>query len=94
MVLEHLFVGEIMRACWKRSLSRIEMLKSQVDASGYDIVLESGEVIRHIQLKASHVGSHTPQVPIKIELAKKPERMHHLDVLRVPFITPPEEAGY
>ena len=47
MVLEHLFVGEIMRHCWQCHLPRIEMLKSQVDASGYDIVLESGGVKRH-----------------------------------------------
>jgi hypothetical protein len=61
-----------MRHGWQHSLARIEMLKSQVDASGYDIVLDSGGVMRHIQLKASHVGSHTPHVPINIELSRKP----------------------
>lgn len=72
MVLEHLFAGEVMRICWQRSRLRIEMLKSQVDASGYDIVLESGGVMRHIQLKSSHLSSHTARVPINIELTKKP----------------------
>jgi hypothetical protein len=72
MVLEHLLVGEIMRFAWRRHLPRIEMLKSQVDASGYDIVLESGGIMRHIQLKASHANAATLTVPINIELASKP----------------------
>jgi len=72
MVLEHLFVGEVMRHCWHNQLRRIEMLKSQVDNSGYDIVLESNAIMRHIQLKSSHIGAATPGVGINKELAKKP----------------------
>jgi hypothetical protein len=72
MVLEHLFVGEVMRYCWLNHLPRIEMLKSQVDNSGYDIVLEANSIMRHIQLKASHVGAATPGVGINIELGNKP----------------------
>lgn len=72
MVLEHLFVGEVMRYCWHNQLPRIEMLKSQVDNSGYDIVLESNAIMRHIQLKASHIGAATPGVGINVALAKKP----------------------
>jgi hypothetical protein len=72
MVLEHLFVGEIMRHCWTNGLPGIEMLKSQVDNSGYDIVLETNSVMRHIQLKASHVGAATPAVNVNSELSKKP----------------------
>jgi hypothetical protein len=72
MVLEHLFVGEVMRYCWRNGLPRIEMLKSQVDNSGFDIVLEAHGVMRHIQLKSSHVGAATAGVGINIELAKKP----------------------
>jgi hypothetical protein len=72
MVLEHLFVGEVMRYCWRAGLPRIEMLKSQVDNSGYDIVLEAHGVMRHIQLKSSHVDAATAVVGINIELANKP----------------------
>lgn len=72
MVLEHLFVGEVMRYCWRNHLPRIEMLKSQVDNSGYDIVLEAKSIMRHIQLKSSHVGAATPGVNINVELANKP----------------------
>jgi len=48
------------------------MLKSQVDNSGYDIVLESNAIMRHIQLKSSHAGAATPSVGINVELANKP----------------------
>jgi hypothetical protein len=48
------------------------MLKSQVDNSGYGIVLEANAIMRHIQLKASHVGAATPGVGINVELANKP----------------------
>lgn len=72
MVLEHLFVGEVMKHGWRNELPRIEMLKSQVDNSGYDLVLETNSIMRHIQLKASHVGAATPKVAINTELEKKP----------------------
>jgi len=72
MVLEHLFVGEVMRYCWLHGLPHIEMLKSQVDNSGYDIVLEASSVMRHVQLKASHAAATTPGVNINVALAKKP----------------------
>lgn len=48
------------------------MLKSQVDNSGYDVVLEANAIMRHVQLKTSHVGAATPGVNINVELANKP----------------------
>ncbi len=72
MVLEHLFVGEVMRYRWRNQLPHIEMLKSQVDNSGYDIVLEANAVMRHIQLKTSHVGSAAARVNVNKDLALKP----------------------
>ncbi len=71
-VLEHLFIGEVMTYCWRERLPRIEILKSQVDNAGYDIVLEANEIMRHIQLKSSHLGAATPRVNINVELARKP----------------------
>lgn len=71
MVLEHLFVGEVLKHCWQHNLPRIELLKSQVDNSGYDIVLVADSVMRHIQLKASFEGAVTSRVTVNIGLAKK-----------------------
>jgi hypothetical protein len=68
MVLEQLFVGEVMRYSWQHHLPRIDILKSQVNNSGYDIVLEAHGIMRHIQLKPSHVGAAAPGVGINIEV--------------------------
>ena len=38
-LLEHLFAGEIMKRLWLRGDWRLEVLKPQVDDSGYDLVL-------------------------------------------------------
>ena len=57
MLIEHLFVGEVMRHVWVSGGKRLEILKPQVDDGGYDLVLETGSVLRHIQLKTSFEGS-------------------------------------
>ena len=57
MLLEQLFVGEVMRHLWRSGGKRFEILKPQVDNSGYDLVLENGSIVRHIQLKISFEGS-------------------------------------
>ncbi len=61
-----------MRHLWLRGFGRVELLKPQVDDSGYDLVLEANGIVRHVQLKASHHGAATPGVNIHLVLAKKP----------------------
>ena len=72
MLLEHLFAGAVMRHLWQNGVGRLEMLKPQVDDSGYDLVLEAHVIVRHIQLKASHNQAATQSVKINIALAEKP----------------------
>lgn len=71
-VLEHLFVGELLRCLWKRGLRDVEVLRSEVDRGGYDIVIECGGILRHIQLKASYAGAKTRDVKVNTNLALKP----------------------
>lgn len=71
-LLEHLFVGELMRHLWVNGGGRVEVLKLQVDDGGYDVVLEAASVVRHIQLKATFHGSRTQRFPINSALAAKP----------------------
>lgn len=71
MLLEHLFAGAVMRHLWLRGFTRLEMLKSHVDDSGYDLILEANSIVRHIQLKASHHGSATSRVNVNDALARK-----------------------
>lgn len=72
MLLEHLFAGEVMRHVWLLGVKRLEILKPQVDDGGYDIVLETSSVIRHIQLKATFNGSTVRRFNINTALAGKP----------------------
>jgi hypothetical protein len=72
MLVEHLFSGEVMRFLWLRGNIRMEVLKPQVDDGGYDLVLEANEIVRHVQLKASHSKASTDEVKVSLSLAKKP----------------------
>jgi hypothetical protein len=72
ILLEHLFVSAIMKHLWLRGITQFEVLKPQVDDSGYDLVLEANGVVRHVQLKSSAADSSTAEVPVSIKLASKP----------------------
>lgn len=72
ILIEHLFVGEIMRRLWIRGITQFEVLKPQVDDSGYDLVIEANGVVRHIQLKSSFHAAATGQVKASLKLALKP----------------------
>jgi hypothetical protein len=72
VLLEHLFVGEVMRHVWLFSgTKRLEVLKPQVDDGGYDLVLEASSVVRHVQLKATFEGSSVRRFNINANLAQK-----------------------
>ena len=71
-VLEHLFLGELLRCLWRRGIRDIEVLRAEVDRAGYDLVIEANGVLRHIQLKSSHLGAKTQKVGINTSLADKP----------------------
>lgn len=70
--LEHVFVGDCLRRLWAMGVWDAEVLKAEVDAAGYDIVMEVGGALRHIQLKASYNGSTVRQQTINAKLAGKP----------------------
>lgn len=71
-VLEHVFVGEVLRELWLRGLFQVEVLRAEVDGAGYDIVLESQSVVRHIQLKAARTGGRRSSVGVNVKLTSKP----------------------
>lgn len=71
-VLEHVFVGEVLRVLWRKGPVRAEVMKPQVDDGGYDLFIESNGVARYIQLKASFRGAKTARQKINAELSSKP----------------------
>ena len=56
-LVEHLFIGELLRRQWVSGAANVDILKPEVDISGYDVVVANGALRRHIQLKASIKGA-------------------------------------
>ena len=71
-VLEHLFVGDLLRCLWRLGRRDIELLRAEVDYAGYDLVLECNGCVRHVQLKSSHRKSAASAVNAHIGLLQKP----------------------
>ncbi len=71
-LIEHLFVGELLKFSWKAKCFGVEVSKPEVDRSGYDLIAEANGVLRHIQLKAAFRGSTTATHKLHISLATKP----------------------
>jgi hypothetical protein len=70
--LGHLFLGQLLTFMWCNGRRDIEVLKSEVDRGGYDLVLESNRIIRHVQLESSFRGSKVREVDISTKLLHKP----------------------
>jgi hypothetical protein len=70
--LGHIFLGQLLAFMWRNGGRDIEVLKSEVDRGGYDLVLESNGVIRHVQLKSSFRGSKVREVSVNTRLLSKP----------------------
>lgn len=71
-LVEHLFISELLKLSWHSDRCDLEVAKPEVDNAGYDLIAESQGVVRHIQLKASFVGSKTSKQNIHIRLGEKP----------------------
>src|SRR5258705_11348453 len=70
--LGHVFLGQLLTFMWQSGARDIEVLKSEVDRGGYDLVLESNGIIRHVQLKSSFRGSKVREVDVSTKLLRKP----------------------
>src|SRR3954470_13424612 len=70
--LGHIFLGQLLAFMWRHDRRDIEVLKSEVDRGGYDVVLEANGVIRHVQLKSSFSGSKVRDVDVSMKLLSKP----------------------
>lgn len=71
-LIEHLVIGELLKASWRSGNCSLEIARPEVDNHGYDIVAEDRGVIRHIQLKASRLGGRAASQTVNSALADKP----------------------
>jgi len=71
-VLEHRLIAELTTRLWLEGCRDFEVLRSEVDANGYDLVVEAKGVLRHIQLKSMRKGGKKQHVSVNMRLAAKP----------------------
>lgn len=71
-LVEHLFIADILQTAWLNGQNQIEISRAEIDNSGYDLILECNQKIRHIQLKCSAKDSKTTSQKVNIKLADKP----------------------
>ncbi len=71
-LIEHLFVGELLKLSWLNDSCSLEVAKPEVDNQGYDLIAESNHVVRHIQLKTSHRGAAAAKQKVHVALSNKP----------------------
>lgn len=71
-LVEHVFISEVLQEAWYRFGQTVEVLRSEVDASGFDVVFECNGILRHVQLKTSKADAKASGQKVNIALAKKP----------------------
>lgn len=70
-LVEHLLIGELLKCSWKDESFSLEVSKPEVDRRGYDLILEKGNVVRHVQLKTSKIGARASKQNLHVALAEK-----------------------
>jgi len=69
---EHLFISDILETAWLNGEIQIEIARAEIDNSGYDIILEAENIIRHVQLKSSNENATTAKQNVNVKLGEKP----------------------
>lgn len=70
-VVEHIFLAELSRSLLLDLGLPFEVLRSEFDAFGYDIVIEANGVLRHIQLKVTIAFGARAHVDVQVALSNK-----------------------
>ncbi len=68
--IEYVFLADLCKEMWRRKVN-MDVLRAHTDQSGYDLVLEVGPLVRHVQLKASYSGASTAKQNVNLQLAEK-----------------------
>lgn len=70
-ILEHRLVSDLAEIMLRRGVE-MDVMCSEFDAHGHDVVLEAAGVIRHIQLKAMVAGGKRRDVNVNVRLRSRP----------------------
>ncbi|SIN65686.1 hypothetical protein SAMN02745824_1534 [Parasphingorhabdus marina DSM 22363] len=71
-ILEHEFLAGIGKCLWNRGIHDFEVLHSEIDDNGYDLIIEACGKVRHIQLKSKITGGRRAQINVHNKLLDKP----------------------
>jgi hypothetical protein len=71
-LIEHVFLGELLRGLWRKNVRDLEVLRPEVDSGGYDLALEFRGLTRHMQLKSSFAGARRSEVTASVKLLERP----------------------
>lgn len=72
-VLGHALVAELSSVVWSRDpFSSLQIFNSEVDDSGFDIVLGLGNQLRYVQLKQAHEGKTPAHCSIRLSFSTLP----------------------
>src|SRR5258707_4414191 len=71
-LIEHVFLGELLRGLWRKNVRELEVLRPEVDSGGYDLALEFNGMTRHVQLKSSFTGARRSEVTTSVKLLERP----------------------
>jgi hypothetical protein len=71
-LVEHVFLGDLLRALWLRKITDVSVLRPEVDSGGYDLALEYRGIVRHVQLKSSHRHAKRASITANVRLLDRP----------------------
>jgi hypothetical protein len=72
-MMEHRFLSDVLQYCWFIQNRRVEVMRPEVDGGGYDLTLEAGDQIRHIQLKSRWQQGRNRSLKINARLREHPD---------------------
>ncbi|HZL25902.1 MAG TPA: hypothetical protein VFC39_05165 [Acidobacteriaceae bacterium] len=71
-IVEHVFVGAALKRLWQRGVTDVEVLRSEFDAGGYDLVMSYRKIVRHIQFKTTSINGKAANIKAGLKLMDKP----------------------
>ena len=54
--MEHIFLGDLLRAFWRMGVHDTQVLRPEVDRNGYEFMLGHESIRRSVQLKSTYRG--------------------------------------
>jgi len=67
-VLEHIFLGDLLRALWRMGVHDVQVLRPEVDRNGYEFMLGHERIRRSVQLKSTYRGGKANEVTVNRHL--------------------------